>query len=913
MRIERIEFEAIGPFAGKFDIDLAQLGDSALFLIDGPTGAGKSTILDAITFAIYGDTSGSESDKSRMRSQYAKPTQESWVRLTFSTPNGSYRIRRSPDFQQPKTRGEGTRKVNGTAQFQKLDGSNQWVTEFEQIKDSSEAALKAVGLTKTQFAQTVLLPQGEFDTFLKSESKDRQELLSKIFNTERFTKFRDNLKARAKAVEAEIASLSIDVVQKANTIDTIFGMFEDESEELRELAKEQTKTKELFEFIDSFELDSKERLIQAKADLAVSDAVFKKANSDLELRKKELEAQNALDKATNEAKTSKANLEAKVREANSLAKVHKFDLVENESWQTRSNKVAASLAGLQELLQEEEELEERQADADERSENLDGGKQMLKTYEDRSISFPKESTKLEDERKKLEPLANKLEKLQSDCETLADTQEALKTLETLKAELPKAKALSIELAEKALKAEDFRHALVASRLSNMAGELAQQLKAGEPCGVCGSLDHPNPTKPSKEGITQESIDEAEADARSKAKKANAAKEAFTKLTTEIETNTNNLKVKPDEFEAKYAKATADLEKSEEAKERIDAIDQEISNLKEKIEKNRDLKERIATSVATQSSELDTLTKSIATTTKKIAAKASPYKTIAEKFEATEELAEAISAVVEADGNDKEKLAVIKEREIDFKKLAKSPDFAKTEKALADVDESKPEYERLLKEVDGFEKSLRALTPAYKKLKDAVAARAKLSSGSEQIKNLAKIADGENPLRQPIDTFVLQAMFRQVLEAGNKRFLNLLEGRYTFELDEVGSDGRSKQGLGLSVLDRNTGEKRGTKTLSGGEAFCASLSLALGLSDIVRAESGGLSIDTFFIDEGFGSLDGERLNQVNNMLSRLQAEGRTIGLISHVPEMKEAIQEKIDVQQSKTEGPSKLTVNWMSSH
>ncbi len=910
MRIERIEFEAIGPFAGKFDIDLAQLGDSALFLIDGPTGAGKSTILDAITFAIYGDTSGSESDKSRMRSQYAKPTQESWVRLTFSTPNGTYRIRRSPEYQKAKARGEGTTKVGGTAQFQKLDGSNKWMTEFEQVKDSSEAALRAVGLTKTQFSQTVLLPQGEFDTFLKSESKDRQELLSKIFNTERFTKFRDNLKARAKAVEAEIASLSIDVVQKANTIDTIFGMFEDESEELRELAKEQTKTKELFEFIDSFEQDSKERLIQAKADLAVSDAVFKKANSDLELRKKEFEAQNALDKATNEAKISKVNLEAKVREATSLAKVHKFDLVENESWQTRSNKVAASLAGLQELLQEEEELEERQADADERSENLDGGKQMLKTYEERSISLPKESAKLEDERKKLESLANKLEKLQSDCETLADTQVALKTLETLKAELPKAKALSIELAETALKAEDFRHALVASRLSNMAGELAQQLKAGEPCGVCGSLDHPNPTKLSKEGITQESIDEAEADARSKAKKANAAKEAFTKLTTEIETNTNNLKVKPDEFEAKYAKATADLEKSEEAKERITAIDQEIANLKEMIEKNRDLKERIATSVATQSSELDTLTKSIATTTKKIAAKASPYKTIAEKFEATEELAEAISAVVEADGNNKEKLAVIKERDIDFKKLAKSPDFAKTEKALAAVDESKPEYERLLKEVDGFEKSLRALTPAYKKLKDAVAARAKLSSGSEQIKNLAKLADGENPLRQPIDTFVLQAMFRQVLEAGNKRFLNLLEGRYTFELDEVGSDGRSKQGLGLSVLDRNTGEKRGTKTLSGGEAFCASLSLALGLSDIVRAESGGLSIDTFFIDEGFGSLDGERLNQVNNMLSRLQAEGRTIGLISHVPEMKEAIQEKIDVQPSKTEGPSKLAVNWM---
>lgn len=911
MRIERIEFEAIGPFAEKFDIDLNPLGDSALFLIDGPTGAGKSTILDAITFAIYGDTSGSESDKSRMRSQFAKPTQESWVQLTFSTPNGTYRIRRSPEFQKTKTRGEGTTKVNGTAQFQKLDGSNQWVTEFEQIKDSSEAALKAVGLTKTQFSQTVLLPQGEFDTFLKSDSKDRQELLSKIFNTGRFTKFRDNLKERAKAVDAEIAALSIDVVQKASTIETIFVMFEDESDELKELAKEQTKTKELFEFIESFEEDSKDRLIQARVDLEVADAAFSKANQDLELRKKELEAQNALEKATNEAKASKADLEAKVKEATSLAKDHKFDLVVKESWQARSNKVAANLASLQELLEEEEDLESRQAEAEERTENLEGGRQMLKTYEDLAISLPKESVKLEDEKKKLEPLANKLEKLQSDFEALADTEEAIQALEKLNAELPKAKTLSIELAEKALKAEDLRHGLVAARLANMAGELAEQLKAGEPCGVCGSLDHPNPTKLSKKAITQEEIDKAEADAKTQSKKASAAKEALTKLTTEIGANTKNLKVKPEEFEAKYAKATADLEKSEEANERIATIDKDLVNLKEKIEKNRDLKERAATSVATQTSELDTLNKSIASTTKKIAAKASPYKSIAEKFEATEELAQAISAVVEAEGKANEKTAVIKEREVDFKKLAKSPEFAKTEEALTAVEETKPEYERLLKEVDGFEKSLKAFTPAYKKLQDAVAARAKLSSGSEQIKNLAKLADGYNPLRQPIDTFVLQAMFRQVLEAGNKRFLNLLEGRYTFELDEVGSGGNAKQGLGLSVLDRNTGEKRGTKTLSGGEAFCASLSLALGLSDIVRAESGGLAIDTFFIDEGFGSLDGERLNQVNNMLSRLQAEGRTIGLISHVPEMKEAIQEKIDVQPSKNEGPSKLTVNWMS--
>jgi exonuclease SbcC len=911
VKIDRIEFEAIGPFAGYFDINLNELGeDSALFLIDGPTGAGKSTILDAITYAIYGETSGADSDKSRMRSQFAKPTQESYVRVTFSTPNGTFRIRRSPDFEMPKSRGEGTRKINGTAQFQKLDGSNKWVTEFEQIRESNTAALAAVGLTKTQFAQTVLLPQGEFDKFLKSDSKDRQELLSRIFNTGRFTKLREALKARAKKIESDKAAINEVVSQRASTISTIFGMFDDDAETVKKMAEDIGQTDELFAFLENYETEVKEFLVTLKADLKKAEANYKKATSDLELRNRELAAKTALDTAQAEAKTSADALNVFIKEALSQAKSHKFELLEGDSWQSRAKKVAAIIDRLSDLLELEESLEERLEEVDVREQKLTAAIELLTGYESQSTSLPAEKEKLEKEKKELKTEAEKVGKLTAEVDSLNEIAEVISNLENLSGKLPKAETKATNAAKQATEAENLRHALVASRLANMAGEIAQTLVPGEPCEVCGSKEHPNPKKLAKSTASQEEIENAESEATRLSKLAETARQELATLKTQIDSVTKNLKVKPDEFEAKFEKVSADLEIAVKAASRILEIEADVQIINDKIQANQALLVETGTAVATQKTELAALKKSNETDLKKMSTQASPYKTIAEKLDSTEELADAINAVVTAEVNVSGKTAVIADRQKDLDKLDKSAEFAKPEKAQEALNESKPIYEQLLIRVSDSEGCLENYTPALKKLKDAVADRTKLLSGSEQIQNLSKLADGENPYRQPIDTFVLQSMFKQVLVAGNLRFQNLLEGRYSFVLDELGSDKRSAQGLGLSVLDRNTGETRNTKTLSGGEAFCASLSLALGLSDIVRSESGGLAIDTFFIDEGFGSLDGERLNQVNNMLSRLQAEGRTIGLISHVAEMKETISEKIDVKPSKSEGPSTLTVNWM---
>ncbi len=912
MRIERIEFQAIGPFADYFDIDLNQLGDSALFLIDGPTGAGKSTILDAITYAIYGDTSGTDSDKSRMRSQYAQPTQESYVRVTFSTANGTYRIRRSPDFEKAKSRGEGKTKVNGTAQFQKLDGSNNWITEFEQVKDSSVAALEAVGLTKAQFAQTVLLPQGEFDKFLKSESKDRQELLSRIFNTGRFTKLREALKAQSKKIDSDLSELNVEVAQRANTISTHFGFDEEQATTLRSLAVDIAKSDDLFSSLDAHALQVEELLKLVNADLVGAESRYKTATDLLELRNRELATKDAVEIAKSQAKSASEALRDLLSEAKSLAESNKFELLEKETWQVRAERVAALIARLTDLLEPESSLEERRKDAKSREEKLATDKEQLAEYVSQLKALPIDKKKLEAEMKTLGPEAKKLEALKAGLETLAQTAETISNLESLKAGLAEIEDQAKTAAQNAAAAEQRRHELVASRLANMAGLLALDLEDGKPCVVCGSKEHPNPKEPEEGSASEEDVEVAEAEAKRLTKLAEVAGNKLTARRTEIDSISKSLKIQPEEFEKSFKKASSELESAEVAVARLEDIESEILELAEKIKAIQELKSELETSVAVETEAVKVLANSIKEDSTKISSQASPFQSISEKLAATSEFSRAISAVLEAEGELASKNAVIADREKDFNKLAQSADFAKPETAQALVDQTKPVYEELLIRKSDSEACLKNYIPARKKLEEAVSERTKLLKGSEQIKNLARIADGDNPFRQPIDTFVLQSMFRQVLAAGNLRFQNLLEGRYSFELDEVGTDKRASQGLGLSVRDRNTGETRNTKTLSGGEAFCASLSLALGLSDIVRSESGGLAIDTFFIDEGFGSLDGERLNQVSNMLSRLQAEGRTIGLISHVSDMKESINEKIDVKPSKSGGPSTLKVNWMTA-
>jgi exonuclease SbcC len=913
MRIQRIEFEAIGPFAGYYDVDLNELGDSALFLIDGPTGAGKSTILDAITFGIYGDTSGSDSDKSRMRSQYAKPTQESWVRVTFSTANGTYRIRRRPAYKITSTRTKsGTADVLHTAQFQKLDGSNAWKTVSEQIVDSNMSAEEAVGLSKAQFAQTVLLPQGEFDKFLKADSKERQALLSKIFGTELYTRFREALKAKASQVDSDLKDLNNKVLQRALVFTNIYTYFDDEVALLEAQAVDVGRSEELYADLEDLRTFQTDLLKSKSAELEVNRKSAETAMTALQTRKSEFDAQTALEKVKKNARDSKSSLALAIAKAHEVATVLELKLDAKASWQKHSTSLAKSLGALEQLVEVETGIKARVLARSDHAEELEILQSTLADIEALSEALPAEKTKAEAEQKQISEVAKGVEKLRAQAETLAATGVTIKKLEGLEAKLPKAEGKAAKAAEQALEGEVRRHGLYAAKLANMAGALAANLEDGEPCEVCGSVDHPAPAQNSAEIATEAELDEATQEAQELKEKADDAQGQLTAIRTEIKTLKSNLKIEPAKYATELAAVTTALVTAETAATRTETLKNEIADLQGKLEGNLIRLGELKAQVSVLESGLKTTDKNLATDLKKIAAQASPFDTIADRYARTKDLADAISGVIEAEAFEIAAQAAIKEREEDFKKLKQHANFGDVTGAEITYQAAKEAFEALKTEVDSINKSLKDSEPALEKLKVEVERRTSLIGDSQQLKNLARIADGDNPFKQPIDTFVLQSMFRQVLVAANVRFNSLLEGRYSFELDETTKGNSRSQGLGLSVIDAKTGSARSTTSLSGGEAFCASLSLALGLSDIVRAESGGLAIDTFFIDEGFGSLDGERLNQVNNMLTRLQSEGRTIGLISHVAELKESIQEKIDVKAPKTDGPSTLHVNWMTT-
>jgi exonuclease SbcC len=290
-----------------------------------------------------------------------------------------------------------------------------------------------------------------------------------------------------------------------------------------------------------------------------------------------------------------------------------------------------------------------------------------------------------------------------------------------------------------------------------------------------------------------------------------------------------------------------------------------------------------------------------------------YKSVSARLQILESLAELLLEIDQANQNTEIAKQTATTERLELEKLPKHDSFGKIEDAEAQLEAHKGAYESAVATGASTLKAANSLASGIKQLKSLQGTRNKVSGSNKAIIDLAKWADGSNNLSQKLPAFVLQAMFEEVVDAANSRFSTILEGRYELRIPEteVGpKTTRGTKGLDLVVRDRLTEMDRKPSTLSGGEQFCAALSLALGLSDIVLSNNSGLSIDTFFIDEGFGSLDSDRLSQVMQMLDRLKADGRTIGLISHVDEMKAAIAEHVDVKPIGASGKSTISVSWM---
>lgn len=917
MRINRLELQAVGPFPSKHVIDFDQLGESALFLIDGPTGAGKSTLIDAITYAIYGQMAGSESDSTRMRSTHAKPETETYVDLIFSTQSGKYRVRRAPAYDRPKSRGTGVTAEKASVLVEQLmpDGSKK---NFAfQFKEAATFLADRIGLSREQFVQTVVLPQGEFAKFLRAETKERQPLLERIFATEIYARVADVLKEQASSAKKESDSATAELKEAIVALVASAALDEEVAESLAEVAEQSSTHQLLVSALQQAMTEVKKSSQAAKSAFEVEQSEQNRLKEKLELRRGESAIMASLELATTEHTAAEkaftqaeeqADLKAiaielgkEMPKAN--AGKHDFEVV-LERLRELQRQVDEALAIEKVLPEKANELDEMSSKLLALTKELGDADVAVKKTLPAAIEGAK--AKVEEQTRNLpdpEAVSARILQLEEELGLIASLEAAQSKQEKLDSAAEKAKGKAQDAVQAAQQAS-------AARYANMAAELALELEAGKPCRVCGSLEHPSPAPMADDAVTQEDVKNADklAEAASKAfaaadKAAAEGKAAIAQLAKQVKRPIEAVKLDLTTEESKR-------EGFEAAATQLDVSKGELKSLEDELAETNARRTEITAEIAALKTSQKALSGELAEGRAHVKATTHVHANLLERKQVLAEQTSRLRDLNAAEAAMKAKSVALEAAKLRAAQLPKEPGVGDIETAQAELAAHQSAYDEALSKKTIAQQKLTSFNTHFNEILTRAENRLSVEGDTAHIVALSKWAEGANKLGQKLPAFVLQTMFEEVVTAANARFTTILEGRYELRIPDDDPARKGSKGLGLAVFDRPAQSLRKTTTLSGGEQFCASLSLALGLSDVVLSNASGLSIDTFFIDEGFGSLDSGRLSQVMQMLDGLKADGRAVGLISHVEELKTAITERIDVRQDESTNMSTLSVNWM---
>lgn len=1049
MRLHRLAFTAIGPFADTEVIDFTVFDDAGLFLLAGPTGAGKSMLIDAIVFALYGDVARqSDASTQRLRSDYASPRVHSEVDLIFETPAGIYRVTRTPKYVPKGNKSarnsqaslvrviedpscpEGYRTIEGIER-----GARQISSEIKRI----------VGLTKEQFLQTVVLPQGKFAEFLTAKSEDRESILRDIFETGVYLDFQKRLvseansgKARLLAAEEEclrafgaLERLELKDIEVPAPLGTPSASLEapsmspeapslspeapsPEPEDHASLAPmdplaDEGWARERAEHIVSTAeklLDqaraSQPPLIEAAEKAAQALAQAKEDRALVEERTRLLEEKTALEAQGPSIAATRQKIEQARRVAAILPSLEQRDqaLAARKAAHTQALHSLTACSAAQILTFDEASLSEELA----RSflPQIENHKELRTEERARIRELLALEAGLQDRRHALEARVDKRaaleatiahldEQLAESPQRIAMGEEALEAmaseinglegvegaLERVKARMSAAqdalrlieemKAASQALGEAKAAARDAQiTAMIAHEqwLNQTASALAQDLEEGQACPVCGSLEHPSPM-PALEGedLSRDAItllDRAKTQADERFTAASSAHLALVEAVKEANGRAGgdaaSISLELEEaqkaverlFAVKKLKAEleADLKKARETEAavkeqrlaaRVELVERrvEITSMRESLEAD----ERRCAEAAGKAESLgdldDALTRAL-TLLKEASSGLSEFLHCSQLAASAHE--RALSALDEGGFEDtpeahdeirslhaSEKQITALEAEVSaydstlgaVTQLLASSRLSRAEGLVpADeeplreaLNEAKKRQDEAQRRLGSLEQALKQIQSAEVDFSHSLSQLHEVRDSFGPLKRLAGIADAsskENLLQTPLSAWVLVSRLDEVLAAANPRLLSISSGRY--ELVSTPDDGtRSRRsGLGLAIVDHDTEETRSPRTLSGGESFYTSLSLALGLADVVTAEAGGIELRTMFIDEGFGSLDSATLELVMAELHELRDSGRVVGVISHVDEMARQIPDRITVTPS-GRGGSRLSV------
>lgn len=910
MKPIRLLLQAFGPYPEKTELDFTVFEESGLFLISGPTGGGKTALLDAMSFALYGRATGGRRTFDAMRCMTAESDTPTLVEYDFSLGDTVYRFRRTrylhvnrntkePEFRDSH---ECFRLENG--EFQLLESKNERLVRA--------VAEELLHLTSEQFSQVIVLPQGDFLRLLRANSKEKGEMLRTLFSADRWKILTDSLIRRTRALEEKLR--------------------ETEARKSSLLQKEEMETTEALE--QSIEAATERETAYRKNSEALT-----KQWQEAEALLRAAEAWKQLTAALTEAKQGFQS--AKERQA---LLEQKKDTVQQQREQAKKLREEAVLQAKEtaQLAQRREEL--RRAEA--LKMQTEAAQKALRDLQEGLAQWSSREKEVSDRLEKgqlfvrqcqaatqlLPQLLERravLDKAREAYQTLTERRELLQKAEDAlaaqKQEAEKQKILSEALTRQ------LEHQEALTR-RNAALGLSQTLRAGEPCPVCGSREHPVPAHGEQAVLREEelaSLRAGEQESRQKLlqslalqRSLEAEREKAAQSLQEQETLYASLPLSPEQTEQETASLTKKLGETqkdasllEKAQTRLKELTAEKEGLtaqqaakreefsameareKELIRQTKELEQALAGLTA---AGLETAIAQGEAHFKKLEADADALLRQAEQLENERQKAETTLALA---------LTALEKAQKDAETFEKpwetEPELAALREREAVLREERLRCSEELGSAVQLAASLNAALQAIRKLEES-------SQGLEReysrTAKLSKALSGSNPQKLPILQYVLSMMLEEVLVSANRFFSTLSRGRYALRLMEGPKGGNSFSGLDLEVLDGSSMLPRSIETLSGGEQFLASLSLAFGLSEVVQNHSGAVRLDSLFIDEGFGSLDGETLDTAMKALEMLQGGGRLIGIISHVSELKNRIPCCIQVSRTAS-GASRAAVKF----
>jgi len=1004
MRPISLTMTAFGPFPGTETVDFEKFGDAPLFLINGPTGSGKTTILDAMCFALYGQTTGDEREGSQMRCDLAPAETLAEVSLTFELAGQRYRIRRVPEQQKPKLRGEGTTSHSTEAQLWSLNsaGEEQLIVA-RKVKDATAEIENRTGLNADQFRQVMVLPQGKFRQLLMADSKDREQIFSQLFQTQVYKKLEDSLKSQSAEIRREVEKSrqvqvgileSIELENQQLLVEELELLQPkcDESLKLKKLKnnKLQDSSKQLHEAITllvSFEnlakAESQQQQLAGQKEVVDAQRSQLKQAEQAQKIKPEfdqlersqqalIETKEKLQKAAQQQGDCKTAFES-AEKTNKTAEEKrgqldsaKQQLTTLNSYHERGEQLAQAQVVLRTVINEESTAKKNAIEADTSLKTVIGEREKSDAQQ---LAIQGELSTLSDKQLQLKDLADQLAHRGALLDLQRRVQQAQKQLDGAKEQGKKFKA-EFEVFETNTKR------LELAWHQGQAAILAQDLNAGQPCPVCGSSEHPSPAHSEQPLPTQLQLDQARENQQRALNKLTDAREGYAGLKSHSDAlqkqcdeastklaDVANLSV--DQLQQQHDKVKQDVAKLLDQQQQLKALEKTIGELKAREDKARK-------TLDTATKHVSEITAQLATATSRVAAAEQELpeqyrqagalqvaidqaqevinefekliKQAREAYERTSAAWQAANATEQAakEAHEKSETLLLQANDVWLSALQGScfesqqdysiaglseaaftalqqsigdyeaecqrvrgsleqqkkslegqqkPDIAKFETALQGAEQ---EYREAEQHWLALDKRLSSLQNTQNKLAEVKAGCEALEEEYKVIGTLSDVANGQTGDKVSLQRFVLSVLLDDVLLEASQRLSMMSKGRYQLLRKEDRSKGNKASGLDLEVEDAYTGKVRPVATLSGGESFMAALAMALGLSDVVQAYAGGIRLDTLFIDEGFGSLDPESLDLAVRTLIDLQASGRMVGVISHVPDLKEQMSQRLDV-------------------